>query len=193
MEVDADVEIEPMVEKPAVADTRTDEERMVDEMLIDIIEIDSDDDKVETVKQKIKEEIDDMFTFSNNEFEKEGDFDMINQLNETILESPEIEQPVPQAETSRRPESAPTQSEAIVSWERSRIKVAFLEDSEKKIFVHRIRELDIVKVLDIKKFNHDRQIEYMHMMRSQQAERFVKTKQRIVTIKNIITRRLVHV
>lgn len=54
-----------------------------------------------------------MFEFSDNEFEEEGDFDMINQLNEVVPDSPKREQPQPSAnqeECSNRSESAPART-----------------------------------------------------------------------------------
>lgn len=74
------------------------------------------------------------------------------------------------------------------------IRVDFLKDTERKIFVRRVKDLDIVKVLGLTEFNKDLQIEYVHMLRSHiQPERYVKTKHKIVSIKQVYTKKLVHV
>ncbi|KAI3770924.1 hypothetical protein L6452_02072 [Arctium lappa] len=79
---------EPIVE-PEVGDRRTEEEEMEDDLLEDIIDIDSKD-----------------------EVEEEGNFDHMNMLNEAMPESPIRETSVPEhVEYSKQPENALVQSE----------------------------------------------------------------------------------
>ena len=51
------------------------------------------------------------------------------------------------ASTSQTAENEPEPSEHVVRWEHNVIRTAFLEDSAKKMFVRRIKELDPLKVL----------------------------------------------
>ncbi|XP_024992464.1 probable LRR receptor-like serine/threonine-protein kinase IRK [Cynara cardunculus var. scolymus] len=89
--------IELRIEKPEVADKRTEEDILADKLLIDIIDRESNVEESKSLKLYVKSETIDLFTFSNNEFEEEGDFNMINKLNEEIPESPDREQHQPES------------------------------------------------------------------------------------------------
>lgn len=54
----------------------------------------------------------------------------------------------------------------------TRIRTSFLEDEEdvQKIYVHSIRELDLIKVFGIKKIARLVQTKYLHMMRRPNTE-----------------------
>ena len=83
---------EPMVEKPKVVVPINDEIRAAaDDFLIELICIDShtEEKHPDFAKLKIKEEIEDMFNFSDEEIAEEGNFD-----RETLPESPKREQSV---------------------------------------------------------------------------------------------------
>lgn len=133
----------------------------------------------------------------------EGDFDFLNSVSEQVLESPrEQRQPEPsvaepQVEPSRNKisDNATAKSKHVIRWEHTVIKVAFLEDSEKKNFVGSIKELDPVKVMGITKYNKDFQFEYLYMMKSQihPACPVSEDKYKIVFVKQVYTKKLINV
>ena len=116
-----------------------------------MIYIDSDKkgDNLDSGQLRIKEEIKEMFDFSDEELAEEEIFE-----REHLPESPTREQTSQHqqpessgiASTSQTVEPEPEPSERVVRWEHNIIRTAFLEDSAKKIFVRRIKELDPAKV-----------------------------------------------
>lgn len=99
----------------------------------------------------------------------------------------------PQTEPSRARTSgtATTQSEHAIRWDRTVIKVAFLEDIERKIYVMEIKELDPVKVLGISQYNQEYIFESVYMMKAQiQQKSLVNSKHKIVSIKEVYARKL---
>lgn len=104
-----EMEVDPKIEKSKDANKRLVEEKMVYDMIQDVIDIgSSDDDESIDLTQKVKEEIEDMFNFSDTEVQEERDFDHLNELNDFIPKSL-VREPIQRAETSSGSESAPTQ------------------------------------------------------------------------------------
>ncbi|KAI3697977.1 hypothetical protein L6452_31084 [Arctium lappa] len=72
-------------------------------------------------------------------------------LNEGMPESPIRDTSVPvQPESSRQPEGVPPQLEHMAIWKKTTIRVPFLEDTDHKIIVRNIKELDPVRVYGAK-------------------------------------------
>lgn len=69
--------VEPRVEKPEGSEARESELKEADDMLIDMIYIDSEPDESEDTVMKIKEEVQEMISYSDNDSD---DFDLLDTI-----------------------------------------------------------------------------------------------------------------
>lgn len=178
-------------------------------MFVEMIYIDSESDETEEDIWKVKEELEDILSMpeSGDEFNMSDEVGVQQETEvheQVVADKPEFDTSIPtvqpepkpvqsepskpepeQAGTSnaKKPDFAQVQKELETKWERTRIRAAFLEDDEKMIFVHRIKELNLEKVLGISRQNEAYMYEYIYLMKAKnQLRHLVHSNHRIVSI-----------
>ena len=109
---------------------------------------------------------------------------------------PEMHHQTPKHQHESSSAAAPTtqQPKHVKEWARTRLRAAYLEESEHKIFVHTVRQLDPEKVVAAEGFHGLQQVEYICMMRKQgQHPSLVQTRKELRFVKKVEMKKILSV